>query len=230
MYTAILSIARNMNYDFVNFITIPNPKIGEASFSLVKQSEDALRTVLTQHSIGNFRASSVTKSEQRWPALFLTYQLKVEATFNEFVSEAKSEGFTVRTAVAWAKPEGHLFALRHPEPQFARSTFELNWLAASTWKSDTATWIWRYVLCLWCHIFVDGNGRLARRFLASALYNIDLTNKVDFNLCLHLAEHIHADIKDQLVVMESQNRRCWLTGAFELLSQSISKRIMNSGF
>lgn len=223
MCTSILNIARNMTYEFVNFITIPNPKIGAASSSVIKQFEVMLSIMLTEHNIAKSKAFRVTKSERMRAAFGLTCQPNVDSTFNEFVKEASYAGFTLRKSTAWAAPVGHPFAIRHPEAQFARNTFEFNWLAAQSWESDAASWIWRYILCLWCHIFVDGNGRLARRLLATALHEIDLTNKIDFKLCLQLADHIHTDIKDQLVVMESQNFSCWLTGTFELISQSVSK-------
>lgn len=219
-----------MTFDFVNFITIPEPKIGEVNLFAVNQFKNEFKILLNEqhadHSIIPLQSDfDCIRSE-----LSPNFALNIGSTFEDFVREAEAAGFRLRDSMAWATPVGHPFAIRHPEAVSARRTFELNWLAAAAWESETATLIWRYVLCLWCHIFIDGNGHLARRFLAAGLCKLDYSKGDDFYLCFQLARDIHADIKNQLVVMESQNSRCWLTGTFELLSASVSKMMINGHF
>ena len=219
-----------MNFDFVNFITIPEPRIGQANLSPIIQFRDDLKVLLIEQFANRTITAVHSKLELTRPGSSPNFPPNVKSTFGNFVKEAEAADFRLRDSMAWATPIGHPFAIRHPEAMSAREMFKLNWLAAAAWESDTATQIWRYVLCLWCHIFVDGNGRLARRFLSAVIYHIDLENRVDFRLCLQIAENIHIDIKDQLVIMESQNFCCWLAGTFELLSESASKMSMNGGF
>lgn len=219
-----------MTCEFVNFITISEPKIGELNLFVLNKFKDDFKILLIEQRTNHSTTSLQPKHDYHRPELSPSFPLDLRSTFADFVKQAEAAGFKLRDSRAWAAPVGHPFAIRHPEAMSARKAFELNWLAAKEWESDTATLIWRYVLCLWCHIFIDGNGRIARRFLAAGLCTIDCSNEDGVDLCFQLARDIHADIKNQLVVMESQNSRCWLTGALELLSTSVSKMMINGRF
>jgi hypothetical protein len=162
--------------------------------------------------------------------LFSDIPFLVNCTFTRFVETAINANLNMRVMISWARPIGHPFAIRHPPANLSRGIFENNWTSASDWRNDIATLVWRYIICLWCHIFVDGNGSLARRFLAGAFFIASESNNDNYNLCLQLACNIHRDIRNQLVIMESQNTTCWLNGSLELISLSINKMIVDNDF
>ena len=199
------------------FITIPNPIIGSFSSAevgnLVERFDLVLRPIVESSNLQMVESSSANPSSECYDAVAYF----AGGSFLDFMAAATSAGFEPRTGQTWAKPIGHAFKIKHPEVAMAKRFFESNWDRALVYQNSTAVMIWRYLLCLWCHIFKDGNGRLARIFLTAAILNCN--SKYERNPCSTslLADQIHSSIKDQLVIMECQNRWCWIAGTLDLI-------------
>lgn len=206
---------------WVDFITIPPPVLGTPNTSLATQFQLKFRIFLGQPNM--ILRNYVSRAEGHQPNHRMSLDLPIDpmASFETFLDESQTAGFTLRTSPVWANPVGHFFFIRHPAVAIGTQRFRAGWHSADSWGSATATQLWRYMLCLWCHVFVDGNGRIARRFLASALHDIGTPNRLDFQTCSIFADEIHLKIRDALVIMESQNCSCWLTGLFEILHNSL---------
>lgn len=208
-----------------HFLTTLEPIIGAPVLPRIYSTENDLRTLLNKIYATKFLCPEILSAEEIGHKLPMLVRCNANMPFDEFIILANVVGAELRNSTAWAMPIGHVFAIKHPEITRALIVFQQNWNTARAWKSDIATFLWRYILCLWCHIFVDFNGRLARIFLAEAIFTCASLSNIDFACCYYIARCIHAKIKNQLIVMESQNSRCWLCGTLELVSTIVSQQI-----